>query len=77
MWGQGMASYREHLLGCISKNSTRHIKISIPLSAPRGSVRDNGGHAVALKWSMKYAYGVEAGDVYWTATDAGWVVGHS
>ena len=44
---------------------------------PKGVVRDNGGHAVALKWSMKYIYGVEPGDVYWAASDVGWVVGHS
>jgi propionyl-CoA synthetase len=40
-------------------------------------VRDNGGHAVALKWSMKNIYGVEPGDVFWAASDVGWVVGHS
>jgi propionyl-CoA synthetase len=40
-------------------------------------VRDNGGHAVALKWTMKNIYNVEAGDVYWAASDVGWVVGHS
>lgn len=44
---------------------------------PKGVVRDNGGHAVALKWSMKYIYGVEANDVFWAASDVGWVVGHS
>ena len=44
---------------------------------PKGVVRDNGGHAVALKWSMKAIYNVEAGDVYWAASDVGWVVGHS
>ncbi|HOZ47826.1 MAG TPA: propionyl-CoA synthetase [Candidatus Hydrogenedentes bacterium] len=44
---------------------------------PKGVVRDNGGHAVALLWSMKYVYGVEPGDVYWAASDVGWVVGHS
>jgi len=44
---------------------------------PKGVVRDNGGHAVALKWSMKGIYGVDAGDVYWAASDVGWVVGHS
>ena len=44
---------------------------------PKGVVRDNGGHLVALKWSMKYVYGVEPGDVYWAASDVGWVVGHS
>ncbi|MDP6749273.1 MAG: propionyl-CoA synthetase [Candidatus Poribacteria bacterium] len=44
---------------------------------PKGVVRDNGGHLVALKWSMKNIYGVEAGQVYWAASDVGWVVGHS
>ncbi|MFQ5613387.1 MAG: propionyl-CoA synthetase [Anaerolineae bacterium] len=44
---------------------------------PKGVVRDNGGHLVALKWSMKYIYGVDPGDVYWAASDVGWVVGHS
>ena len=44
---------------------------------PKGVVRDNGGHLVALKWSMKNVYGVDPGDVYWAASDVGWVVGHS
>ncbi len=44
---------------------------------PKGVVRDNGGHAVAIKWSMKNIYGVEPGEVYWAASDIGWVVGHS
>lgn len=44
---------------------------------PKGVVRDNGGHAVALKWSMKNIYDVDPGDVYWAASDVGWVVGHS
>ena len=44
---------------------------------PKGVVRDNGGHAVALKWSMEGIYGVGAGEVYWAASDIGWVVGHS
>jgi propionyl-CoA synthetase len=44
---------------------------------PKGVVRDNGGHAVALKWSMRYVYGVEPGEVFWAASDVGWVVGHS
>ena len=43
----------------------------------KGIVRDNGGHAVALKWSMKNIYDVEPGEVYWAASDVGWVVGHS
>ncbi len=44
---------------------------------PKGVVRDNGGHAVALKWSMGSIYGVGAGETYWAASDIGWVVGHS
>ena len=44
---------------------------------PKGIVRDNGGHAVALHWSMKALYGISAGDVFWAASDIGWVVGHS
>src|SRR5215470_2513943 len=44
---------------------------------PKGVVRDNGGHAVALRWSMEYIYDTRPGDVYWAASDIGWVVGHS
>src|SRR5215831_18475658 len=44
---------------------------------PKGVVRDNGGHAVALKWSMGNIYGLGPGEVYWAASDIGWVVGHS
>ena len=44
---------------------------------PKGVVRDNGGHAVSLKWSMNNIYDVQPGDVYWAASDIGWVVGHS
>ncbi|MEQ8604655.1 MAG: propionyl-CoA synthetase [Marivibrio sp.] len=44
---------------------------------PKGVVRDNGGHAVALKWSMKAIYDIDPGEVFWAASDVGWVVGHS
>jgi propionyl-CoA synthetase len=44
---------------------------------PKGVVRDNGGHAVALAWSMRHVYGVDPGGVFWAASDIGWVVGHS
>ncbi|MEW1812914.1 AMP-binding protein [Pseudarthrobacter phenanthrenivorans] len=44
---------------------------------PKGVVRDNGGHAVALRWTLENIYGVGPGDVMWTASDVGWVVGHS
>jgi len=45
--------------------------------APKGVVRDTGGHMVALAWSMKHIYGIEPGETYWAASDLGWVVGHS
>jgi propionyl-CoA synthetase len=44
---------------------------------PKGVVRDNGGHMVALRWSMQHFYGIEPGEVWWAASDIGWVVGHS
>lgn len=44
---------------------------------PKGIVRDNGGHAVALAWSMRHIYDIAAGEVFWAASDVGWVVGHS
>ena len=44
---------------------------------PKGVVRDNGGHMVALKWSMKNLYGIDPGETFWAASDVGWVVGHS
>jgi propionyl-CoA synthetase len=44
---------------------------------PKGVVRDNGGHAVALKWSLRHVYGMKPGEVFWAASDIGWVVGHS
>ncbi len=44
---------------------------------PKGIIRDNGGHMVALEWSMTNVYGVKPGEVYWAASDIGWVVGHS
>lgn len=44
---------------------------------PKGIIRDTGGYATALKFSMKYIYGVDEGDVFWAASDVGWVVGHS
>ena len=44
---------------------------------PKGVVRDNGGHAVALRWTMENVYGLKPGETWWTASDIGWVVGHS
>jgi propionyl-CoA synthetase len=65
---------------CISVEATDPLYIlytSGTTGKPKGVVRDNGGHAVALKWSMKHIYGTAPGDVYWAASDVGWVVGHS
>ncbi|MBW1645800.1 MAG: propionyl-CoA synthetase [Deltaproteobacteria bacterium] len=66
--------------GCTTVAATDPLYIlytSGTTGIPKGVVRDNGGHAVALKWSMRYIYNVEPGDVYWAASDVGWVVGHS
>lgn len=77
-WHTAMASAQPH--DCVPVAATDPLYIlytSGTTGHPKGVVRDNGGHLVALKWSMKNIYGVEPGDVYWSASDVGWVVGHS
>jgi len=67
-------------VGCVPVDATDPLYIlytSGTTGKPKGIVRDNGGHAVALRYSMRYIYDARPGDVYWAASDVGWVVGHS
>ena len=77
-WAEEMAQTKP--VGCVSVDATDPLYIlytSGTTGMPKGIVRDNGGHLVALQWSMQHIYGVEPGEVYWAASDVGWVVGHS
>ena len=77
-WADAMATAQPQ--DCVPVAATDPLYIlytSGTTGEPKGVVRDNGGHMVALKWTMKNVYDVDAGDVYWAASDVGWVVGHS
>ncbi len=77
-WEEAMANAQP--VECVPVKATDPLYIlytSGTTGIPKGVVRDNGGHAVAIKWSMKHIYNMQPGEVYWSASDVGWVVGHS
>ena len=78
LWDQAMDSAQPAACEAVAATDPIYILYTSGTTGePKGVVRPNGGHAVALKWSMDHIYNVQPGDVYWAASDIGWVVGHS
>ena len=77
-WAEAEAAAEPHPCTWVEATDPLYILYTSGTTGqPKGIVRDNGGHLVALNWSMRNVYGVEPGEVYWAASDVGWVVGHS
>jgi len=79
-WDVALGAGRTDPAGCVEVAATDPLYVlytSGTTGKPKGIVRDNGGHAVALAWSLPNVYDVHEGQVWWTASDVGWVVGHS
>jgi propionyl-CoA synthetase len=79
-WEGAVAQTMGREVPCVPVKATDPLYIlytSGTTGQPKGVIRDNGGHMVALKWSMRAMYNIEPGEVFWAASDVGWVVGHS
>lgn len=79
-WTSVMEAGRARPAACVEVAATDPLYVlytSGTTGRPKGIVRDNGGHAVAMAWSMRNVYGIEPGQTWWAASDIGWVVGHS